>query len=159
MGETSVSNPDIIDEHNGSREKQETVCASAELLIKLPNGEMLPLSKLPMTKENSLRIPGESNLNEDNSAHLESTTKRLSSMETFPNTSKCGDVKSKQNLKNILGSKLGSSTAPDDGNKIGDPIISVVQVRYDVMALFPSVFKIVKPVYILHLSFHILIFF
>ena len=103
---------------------------SAELLIKLPNGEMLPLSKLPVTKENAFRGYSIKNPNND-MIRLTNTVSRADddSIE-ISNPEIDNEENPRQKLKDLIASKTGSSSKLIDTKKTVNPYISIVQVMY-----------------------------
>ena len=101
---------------------------SAELLIKLPTGEMLPLSKLPVTQERTLGGYVLSNATNSSDISIETA----SQLDGCTNSNTDDDIikDPKQKLKSILEGKPENSFALGKRKKPSDPIISLVQVGY-----------------------------
>ena len=89
---------------------------------------MLPLSKLPVTRENVLRGYSIRNPSSNSIISSESTSKLSPSSSDNSNMINSGTHGAKQKLKTILENKSESSTTAKDREKTSSPIISVVQV-------------------------------
>lgn len=101
---------------------------SAELLIKLPTGEMLPLSKLPVTQERTFGGYVLSNATNINDLSIETASQLDGSTNANPDDDMIKDPK--QKLKSILEGRPESSFALGKRKKSSDPMISLVQVGY-----------------------------
>ena len=117
------------DEDDVVNAKDSSESTSAELIIKLPNGEMLPLSKLPITKENGLR--GYS-INTPSAEYDSISSQSLSKCKAAPSynsdTSNSRMEHPKELLKSMLENKQNRSATPYDSDKTSSSILSVVQV-------------------------------
>ena len=119
----------MFDKNNCASTKDESSYTSAELIIKLPNGEMLPLSKLPVTKEKGVRGYSKSTPSTDEEGVSSQSASRCKRTSTYTsNTSNSSGENPKEILKNILENKPKSSNTCTDSNKSSTPIISLVQV-------------------------------
>ena len=103
---------------------------SAELLIKLPNGEMLPLSKLPVTKENTFRGYSIRNPNNDMTRLTDTVSREDDGSIEISDPEINNYDNPRQKLKELIASKSGSSSKLVDTNKTVNPFISIVQVMY-----------------------------
>ena len=100
---------------------------SAELLIKLPTGEMLPLSKLPVTQERTLGGYVLGSSTNSNDLSIETSSQLDGSTNTNPDDM---NKDPKQKLKSILEGKPENSFALGKRKKSSDSMISLVQVGY-----------------------------
>ena len=129
FGERSASNSDGIEEDGGETTKDSSAFTSAELIIKLPNGEMLPLSKLPVTKEKGLRGYSISTPSADNDSISSQFLSKFKASSTYnSNTSNSRSESSKEILRSMLENKEKCSAAPKNSDKTSTPVFSVVQV-------------------------------
>ena len=110
------------------RTADEPTCTSAELLIKLPTGEMLPLSKLPVTKENRIGEYSLTNAACSNDVSGESASQMDGSRVSNLNPGVDVTYDPKQRLKDMLEGKPESSYKVASDKSSSDPIISLVQV-------------------------------
>ena len=108
---------------------------SAELLIKLPNGEMLPLSKLPVTKENTFRGYSIKNPNNEMIRFTDTVPRADDESIEISNPEIDNDENPRQKLKELIATKSDSSSKLVDTKKTVKPYISIVQVMHlDLMA-------------------------
>ena len=121
---------DTLDRLDATSTGDEGSSTSAELLIKLPNGEMLPLSKLPVTKENAFRGYSIKNPNND-MIRLTNTVSRADddSIE-ISNPEIDNEENPRQKLKELISSKSDFSSKLVDTKKTVKPFISIVQVMH-----------------------------
>ena len=121
---------DTLERSDASSTGDEGSSTSAELLIKLPNGEMLPLSKLPVTKENTFRGYSIRNPNNDMIRLTDTTPRAGDGSIEISNTEIDNDENPRQKLKDLIASKSDSSSKLVDTKKTVNPYISIVQVMY-----------------------------
>ena len=121
---------DTLERSDASSTGDEGSSISAELLIKLPNGEMLPLSKLPVTKENTFRGYSIRNPSNDTIRLTDTASQADGGSIEISDPEINHDENPRQRLKDLIASKSGSSSKLVDTNKTVNPYISIVQVMY-----------------------------
>ena len=104
------STEEKTDKHDGS------VSASAEILIRLPNGEMLPLSKLPVKKEQGLGGYSITNQTDNPIMSPELTSEIDNGSTPAPTNSRYGEKDPKQKLRSILENKKEYSSTPKEND-------------------------------------------
>ena len=121
---------DTLERSDASSTGDDVSSTSAELLIKLPNGEMLPLSKLPVTKENTFRGYSIRNPNNDMNRLTDTASRADDGSIEISNPEINHDENPRQRLKELIASKSDSSSKLVDTKKTVKPYISIVQVLY-----------------------------
>ena len=119
---------DTLERSDASSTGDEGSSISAELLIKLPNGEMLPLSKLPVTKENTFRGYSIRNPNNYMTRLTDTVSQEDDGSIEISDPEINHDENPRQKLKDLIASKSGSSSRLVDTKKTVNPFISIVQV-------------------------------